>query len=208
VTKIIDEINHTTREQAAGVEQVNRAVASIDAATQQNSALVEETAQQTEQMLSNANQVIELSKTFKIDLQAIHFETAMQTGQFAFAQARRAHRQWKGLISAYVAGMDVGINKEAATDHTKCGLGKWFYGPEGQQYAHLAEMKNVEKWHAELHLTIKQILQAHEQADTEQIQSLFERLDECSEQVIHFLTQSEAAVARLDAPVRALPNKN
>jgi methyl-accepting chemotaxis protein len=198
VTQIIDEINQATREQYAGVEQVNNAVAAIDTATQKNAALVEETADQTQHMSTYANQVIELSKMFKIDIGAIHFETAMQTGQFAFAQARRAHRQWKGLITAYIAGMDIGLNREAATDHTKCGLGKWFYGTEGQQYYHLDEMKQVEKWHAELHATIKRILEAHEAKDIEQIEREFAKLDRCSEQVIQLLTKAEQKVALLE----------
>ncbi|MDY0137315.1 MAG: methyl-accepting chemotaxis protein [Thiomicrospira sp.] len=205
VTQIIDEINQATREQSAGVEQVNNAVAAIDTATQKNAALVEETAEQTQQMAVYADQVIELSKMFKIDISAIHFETAMQTGQFAFAQARRAHRQWKGLITAYIAGMDIGLNREAATDHTKCGLGKWFYGEEGQKYYHLDEMKKVEKWHAELHATIKRILEAHESKDIEMVEREFDKLDQCSEQVIRYLTESEQKVAQLAG--RSVPPK-
>lgn len=198
VTHIIDEINQATKEQSSGVEQVNNAVAAIDTATQKNAALVEETADQTKHMTTYADQVIELSKMFKIDLKSINFETAMQTGQFAFAQARRAHRQWKGLITAYIAGMEIGLNREAATDHTKCGLGKWFYGQEGQRYAHLDEMKLVEKWHAELHATIKRILEAHELKDIEQVEREFIKLDQCSEQVISHLTQAEIKVAEME----------
>lgn len=199
VSHIIGEINKATTEQSQGVEQVNNAIASIDTATQQNATLVEETAQQTLQMAHYATEVIELSKMFKIDLKAINFETAMQTGQFAFAQARRAHQQWKGLITAYIAGMDVGLNLEAATNHTKCGLGKWFYGAEGQKYAHLTEMQQVEKWHAELHKTIKRILNAHDNQDLALIEDEFIKLDECSEQVIKYLTEAELAVKNLES---------
>lgn len=194
VTQIVQEISKATKEQAAGVEQVNTAVAAIDAATQQNATLVEETAQQTEQMRKNADEVIELSKTFQIDLAQIGFNTAMQTGRFNFAHARRTHRQWKGTVSAYVAGMDVAFNKEVAYDHTKCALGKWFYG-EGQQYYHLQEMKDVEKYHAELHSCIKRIVEAHELSDIQTEEMEFKNLDRLSAIVIEKLTQAEEAVA-------------
>jgi methyl-accepting chemotaxis protein len=44
VTEILDEISHASREQSAGIEQVNRAVGEMDQVTQQNAALVEEAA--------------------------------------------------------------------------------------------------------------------------------------------------------------------
>ncbi len=195
VTQIVQEISKATKEQAAGVEQVNTAVAAIDAATQQNATLVEETAQQTEQMRKNAEEVIELSKTFQIDLDQIGFRTAMDTGRFNFAHARRTPRQWKGTVSAYVAGMEVAFNKEVAYDHTKCALGKWFYG-EGQQFYHLQEMKDVEKYHAELHACIKRIIEAHELSDIQTEEIEFKNLDRLSAIVIEKLTQAEQAVAR------------
>jgi methyl-accepting chemotaxis protein len=207
VTQIVQEISKATKEQATGVEQVNTAVAAIDAATQQNAALVEETAQQTEEMRKNADQVIELSKTFTIDLEQIAFSTAMKTGIFNFAHARRTHRQWKGTVAAYVAGMDVAFNKEVAYDHTKCALGKWFYGPDGQQYYHLPEMKEVEKYHAELHATIKLIIEASEANDIETQEREMKRLDELSHIVINKLTEAENAVAQMGNPPKAEPKK-
>ncbi|SAL15373.1 methyl-accepting chemotaxis sensory transducer [Caballeronia arvi] len=44
VNEILDEISHASREQSAGIEQVNRAVVEMDQVTQQNAALVEEAA--------------------------------------------------------------------------------------------------------------------------------------------------------------------
>jgi methyl-accepting chemotaxis protein len=42
VTDVMAEIAASSREQASGIEQVNRAVYSMDASTQQNAALVEQ----------------------------------------------------------------------------------------------------------------------------------------------------------------------
>lgn len=197
VTSIVQEISKATNEQAIGVEQVNTAVAAIDTATQQNAALVDETAQQTDRMSEDANQVIELSKTFKIDLNQIGFTTAMETGVFNFAQARRAHRQWKGTVSAYVAGMDVDFNREVAFNHTKCQLGKWYLGNEGQQYAHLPEMQEMDKYHAQLHETIRKIIEASEAGDIATQEKEFKRLDELSAIVVQKLSEAETAAARM-----------
>ncbi|MGC9385999.1 MAG: methyl-accepting chemotaxis protein [Hydrogenovibrio sp.] len=192
----VHEISQTTAEQAKGVEQVNIAISSIDQVTQQNSTLVDETAERTAEMSRLAENVDELIGTFKIDLDQIAFRTAMETGEFTFAHARRTHRQWKGIITAYVEGLDVEFNQEAATDHRKCALGKWFYGPEGQQFMHLPEMKDVERWHAEVHATIKRIIEANKVDDIETIKTEFRNLDEASDEVIKYLTLTEKAVAR------------
>lgn len=191
----VSEISQTTAEQAKGVEQVNIAISSIDQVTQQNSALVDETAERTTDMSRLAEDVNNVISTFKIDLNQIGFNTAMQTGEFTFANAKRAHSQWKGLVTAYVEGVHVEFNKEAATDHHKCALGQWFYGPEGQKYTNMPEMQTMEKWHAELHATIKRILEAHQVNDIESIKKEFSNLDKASEEVIHSLTQVEQTLA-------------
>ncbi|MBN2866380.1 MAG: PAS domain-containing protein, partial [Thiotrichales bacterium] len=196
ISSLVNEITKTTAEQAKGVQQVNEAIGSIDQATQQNAALVDETAERTSEMRRQAEGVTNVVSTFKIDLEQIGFATAMKTGQFAFAQARRAHRQWKGLIRAFVDGMDVQIDEKVATDHTQCGLGKWFYSPEGQQYAHLTEMQTVDKYHAELHACIKRILEAYRAEDLETVEAEFHKLDQVSAKVIENLSLAEQAVAK------------
>ncbi len=44
VNEILEEISNASREQSAGIEQVNRAVGEMDQVTQQNAALVEQAA--------------------------------------------------------------------------------------------------------------------------------------------------------------------
>ena len=192
----VSEISQTTAEQAKGVEQVNIAISSIDQVTQQNSALVDETAQRTEEMSRLAEEVNSVISNFKMDIHQLGFDTAMQTGNFTFANARRAHRQWKGTVLGYVEGLNVEFSREVATDHTKCALGKWFYGPEGQQYANLAEMQTLDKWHAEVHATIKRILDAHEMKDMDLVRKEFHNFDDASDKVVDSLTRLEQTLAQ------------
>lgn len=196
ISEFVNEISQTTAEQAKGVDQVNIAIGSIDQVTQQNSALVDETAERTAEMGRLAEEVSAVSQTFTIDHHQISFDAAMKTGVFTFAHARRAHAQWKGIIHAVVEGMEIEFNREGASDHTKCALGKWFYGPEGQKFAHLAEMQEVEKWHIEVHSTIKQILQAHKIHDHETVSKGFKALDVCSQKVIDGLYAAEISVTQ------------
>ena len=199
ISGFVSEISQTTNEQAQGVAQVNIAISEIDKVTQQNAATVQQTEAQTQQIIGYAQQVQELSKSFKIDLQQISFSTAMETGNFTFANARRAHRQWKGIVQAAVDGMDIDFDLQAAVDHTQCGLGKWFYGEDGQTLASMPEMREVEKHHIALHGTIKKILEAKDRLQGQErlttLEALFNQLTEQSDAVIAALTVAEGSLA-------------
>ncbi len=64
VASIMTEITGASREQSAGVNQVNQAVAQIDEATQQNAALVEESASAAELLKDQARQLVEAVAVF------------------------------------------------------------------------------------------------------------------------------------------------
>jgi methyl-accepting chemotaxis protein len=59
VTDLVAEINASTSEQSTGIVQVNQAVASIDRGTQQNAALVEESAAAAESLKQQASGLLE-----------------------------------------------------------------------------------------------------------------------------------------------------
>ncbi|MDH5649258.1 MAG: methyl-accepting chemotaxis protein [Gammaproteobacteria bacterium] len=67
VADIVAEINAASQEQSAGIDQVNNAVAQMDDMTQQNAALVEESAAASRSMQDQANGLMELMGFFKLD---------------------------------------------------------------------------------------------------------------------------------------------
>ena len=69
VTRVADfmgEITSASNEQAAGIEQVNKAITQMDQATQQNAALVEEAAAATESLRMQAGQMVTVVSGFKL----------------------------------------------------------------------------------------------------------------------------------------------
>ncbi len=196
ISEFVKEISTNAKEQAIGATHINEALANIDRMNQQNSNLVEETLKQTDEMNYVAEDVNTVMQSFNIDYTQISFENAMQTGEFTFARAIQSHRAWKGLVHGFITGLDVGFNKEAATDHTKCALGQWYYGPEGQKYAHLPSMRTLEVEHIELHACISRILEAHKLDDEEIVKQELVKLDHQSEVVVQELLKLEAEVAR------------
>jgi methyl-accepting chemotaxis protein len=67
VTNIMGEISAASQEQSAGIEQVNQTVTQMDEATQQNAALVEEATAAARSMEEQAGQLTETVALFKID---------------------------------------------------------------------------------------------------------------------------------------------
>ncbi|RQO53506.1 hypothetical protein DBR47_23785 [Paucibacter sp. KBW04] len=66
VTDIMGEISSASVEQSSGVAQVGEAVTSMDQATQQNAALVEESAAAAESLRNQAQQLVENVSVFKL----------------------------------------------------------------------------------------------------------------------------------------------
>ena len=66
VTDIMSEITAASMEQSGGIEQVNRAIAQMDQATQQNAALVEEAAAASESMKDQAAKLSEVVASFRM----------------------------------------------------------------------------------------------------------------------------------------------
>jgi len=70
VTGIMTEITTATQEQSSGIEQVNLAIAQMDRVTQQNAALVEETASASEALRDQAASLAQAVNAFHLDTAA------------------------------------------------------------------------------------------------------------------------------------------
>jgi len=69
VATLIDQISVAAREQTAGLVDVNEAVGEIDRMTQQNSALVEQSAAAAESLRGQAARLVHAVRAFKLQPQ-------------------------------------------------------------------------------------------------------------------------------------------
>jgi methyl-accepting chemotaxis protein len=67
VTDIIAEISAASQEQSAGIDQVNKAIMQMDQTTQQNAALVEEAASASQSMAGQAKELMRRMEYFKVE---------------------------------------------------------------------------------------------------------------------------------------------
>jgi methyl-accepting chemotaxis protein len=67
VTDIVAEIAAASREQSSGIEQVNKAIAQMDTTTQQNAALVEQAAAASQAIVEQARTLSALVARYRVD---------------------------------------------------------------------------------------------------------------------------------------------
>jgi methyl-accepting chemotaxis protein len=92
VTDIVAEIAAASREQSTGIEQVNKAVVQMDETTQQNAALVEQASASSETIVEQVNQLDTLVARYNLgDARA-----AAASASQARAERRGNERPWSG----------------------------------------------------------------------------------------------------------------
>lgn len=67
VSVMIDEISLASNEQLSGIDQINSAVTHLDQMTQQNAALVEQSAAAAESLQEQAGDLVETVRTFRLE---------------------------------------------------------------------------------------------------------------------------------------------
>jgi methyl-accepting chemotaxis protein len=99
VTDIMSEIAAASNEQSAGIEQVNQAIIQMDEVTQQNAALVEEAAAAAEAMQEQAEELMKAVSTFKLD--------EARAGALRFAAKTAVHHDYRPTVANPAAKKEI-----------------------------------------------------------------------------------------------------
>lgn len=91
VTDLILEINAATLEQTSGIDQINNAVVQLDQVTQQNAALVEESASAAESLNQQAQQLVRAVAIFKLNAATSSMYTPHAEALVPSLMQRRSH---------------------------------------------------------------------------------------------------------------------
>ena len=120
VADIVTEIAAASNEQSTGLEEINTAVANMDQMTQQNSALVEESAASAKTLQDQANSLHHLMQFFNIDGMAQNAVSAAPVKKARPAAARPAPaspaRGKRPAKTAGVAGMQAAVAEAFDSD--------------------------------------------------------------------------------------------
>ncbi len=175
VDELLGEVATGAREQSLGVSQIGQAVQDLDRMTQQNAALVEQTAAASSAMKDQAKSLAEEVSRFKLPagtvLAAADAGTGGGVADFNFDQAVEAHRAWKVKLRKAIADHE---KLDAATlcRDDQCPLGKWIHGPGGKQWGSRPTFVALLESHAEFHKTAGAVAQQINAGQYEQAERL------------------------------------
>ena len=96
VTDIVGEIAAASQEQSAGIEEVNRAIVQMDELTQQNAALVEEAAAASESLGEQADGLNGMMQFFTVDEDKTATVSAPSASGYGGPERRSEDRPWSG----------------------------------------------------------------------------------------------------------------
>lgn len=153
VNGLLGEIATGTREQSQGIGQIGQAVNELDRMTQQNAALVEQTAAAAsamkEQALALAHEVGRFKLPAGIEEEAGQPATVV-VAEFDFDQAIEAHRQWKIRLRQAISER-TRLDAETICRDDRCPLGQWLHGAGGRRWGSQPRFVALLDKHAEFH---------------------------------------------------------
>jgi methyl-accepting chemotaxis protein len=169
------------RDQSEATENINASIASINHLADETSLGVRAT----------ENAVGELAVMLS--------ELQGQVGQFKLgagkkldlSAAKSAHLNWKSRLRAFLDGKAT-LTEAEAVSHQHCAFGKWYYGEGMKLYGHIAELREVEAPHAELHATIKEIVKKMNAGDKAGAEKLYQGVAAISQRIVALLDRAEA----------------
>ncbi len=106
VTDIVSEIAAASKEQLTGIEQVNKAVAQMDRATQSNASQTEELAGTATTLLGHAQQLSELANRFRLGNESKESASHARSTSGASGKPRRAAKSSRPVV---IPALDAGL---------------------------------------------------------------------------------------------------
>ncbi|MFO1399801.1 MAG: methyl-accepting chemotaxis protein [Steroidobacteraceae bacterium] len=154
VNQLLGEVATSASEQTRGISQVEKAVQELDHMTQQNAAMVSETAAAAVTMRTQAQNLADELARFRLPdgllARALVDAQPLDPQQFDFDGAIEAHRQWKVKLRTAIADHQQ-LDAEKICMDDQCPLGQWIHGPGGSRWGKQPTFVHLRTRHADFH---------------------------------------------------------
>ena len=125
VTSLVSEIANATQEQSTGLNEINKAVVSMDEVTQQNAALVEEAAASAESMDAQAHALTEIVARFKTGVEVRREAPKARTTVTSQSAPKPAARPTRAALKRPSARPELAQAKQPVTVPVNGEDGSW-----------------------------------------------------------------------------------
>ena len=162
VHHLLGQIAMAAREQTQGLGQVREAVQELDRATQQNAAMVEETAAGAAALREQAHGLKAQVARFQLPQGEAGQDQSAQTlrqreiPNLNIDSAIEAHRQWKVKLRTALDHQDKLDDRSIACDD-RCQLGQWLHGEGGQRHGKQPGFVALLNEHRDFHLAAAEV---------------------------------------------------
>ena len=199
VTESVKGIGNALEEILSYVEKVKDQITQIATAVEEQSAASEEVTRNIEESAKIASQIEKLAEAIVKDSYAIlHVSSDLRhtastvktkrTQEMLFDIFKGDHERLMIRINAHLKGIDK-LDPERLADYHSCGVGKWYYGEEGQRFRDLPGFKEFEDIHKACHIFGRDIILAHNSGDHERANKLLQEAQRNSERLNRMLGQ-------------------
>lgn len=103
-----------------------------------------------------------------------------------FEQARARHLLFKSRLRSILYGIEV--DETSVVSHYECAVGKWIYGHALQDYGHIPEMHELEKVHAEIHTSAKDLIELYKRSKVEEARNGLEGMEKIADHLVRLLS--------------------
>ena len=103
-----------------------------------------------------------------------------------FSKATADHVIWNVRLRCFLDG-DECITEKQAISQYDCTLGKWLYAEGMSKYRMVSEVQELERWHADLHSTVRSVIQMKELGRISDAEERLTRLKFISEKIIFLI---------------------
>jgi methyl-accepting chemotaxis protein len=183
VTDIMGEISAASAEQSSGIEQVSATVTQMDQTTQENAAMVEEATAAARSLENQAGGLAEAVQRFKLSEDVVRKAMAARIANVKveskagegpdFEAMINVHRDWKNRLLDFLRRKGEPLVAAEVSKDNVCALGEWLHGP-GQRFAQYEEYAELVKDHAEFHKHAGKVISEFEKGHMQVAQSLLD----------------------------------
>ncbi|GAB6043041.1 methyl-accepting chemotaxis protein [Endothiovibrio diazotrophicus] len=177
------QIASAAEEQSAVAEEMNRNIVNINRVAEETALGAQETSTVAVGLVDRVDGLRQEMSRFKsgagVDLSA----------------AKVAHLAWKTKLRAFLDGHAT-LATDQAVSHRACGFGKWYYGEGMKGYGKLAEMREVERPHEELHATIRKVVELKNANRRQEAEREYAKVGPLSERIVQLIDAVERQINR------------
>jgi hypothetical protein len=111
-------------------------------------------------------------------------------------KAQLAHSRWKTRLRSFIDGKE-DIPATELSSERDCELGKWLYAEGMNKYGKHPKMGELERLHAEMHHTVKQVVDAKKAGRKPEMEQGYKKVQTNCDRIVGILGELEKELAKV-----------